>query len=183
MRTGGSGRARGVTSLPYRYFDVVFAGTGEAPVGVTVDARALPPPTGPVPDPREARTRGADTDDLTAPQGVGLGGPGVARRQAALLTPAQRRVLLALCEPMLIHNGERARARSTEETARRLDRAPDYVRNVLKDIRYRLSEAGVPGLLPKGFPGEDLRRELARWAVESGAVDRGDLGDLPEPPV
>jgi hypothetical protein len=102
--------------------------------------------------------------------------------QAALLTPAQRIALIAMCEPMLTHNGTHARPRSTSELADRLSLSPDYARNVIKDVRYRLSEAGVPGLVSADGAATgriDLRLALARWAIEWGAVTEADLADLP----
>lgn len=172
------------TSLPYRTFEIVFAGRDDEPVGVRVDARGLELPAGPVPNPREPRTRGAGDRDLVGHQRPSPGGRRAIRMQAALLTPRQRVALIALCEPMVTRNGDQARPRSTAELAARLGWTHDYARNVVKDVRYRLAEAGVPGLVPVGATppgGTDLRVALARWAVEYGAVGRQDLADLPPP--
>ncbi len=60
--------------------------------------------------------------------------------------------------------------------------SPDYARNVIKDIRYRLCDAGVPGLVSGDGTATgrtDLRLALARWAIEWGAVTAADLADLP----
>jgi hypothetical protein len=173
------------TSLPYPVFEVVFAGRDEDPVSVHVDARELPTPDRPVLDPKEAKTRGPDDPGLIDTTVPNTAGRRAARMQAALLTPAQRIALIALCEPMLTLNGSQARPRSTSDLARRLGRAPDYVRNVIKEVRQRLSDAGVPGLVcadGAAYGGTDLRLALARWAIEWGAVTPADLDELPPPP-
>ena len=82
------------------------------------------------------------------------------------LTPGQRRVLSALCAPLLA--GE-ARSATAREIAESLDLRPNYVRNVLKDTRERLSAQGVPGLLGEDNPQavEALRNALAQWAIRN----------------
>ena len=65
------------------------------------------------------------------------------------LTPGQRRVLSALCAPLLA--GE-ARSATAREIAENLNLRPNYVRNVLKDTRERLAGQGVPGLLGENNP-------------------------------
>ncbi len=82
------------------------------------------------------------------------------------LTPGQRRVLSALCAPLLA--GE-ARSATAREIAENLDLRPNYVRNVLKDTRERLSAQGVPGLLGEDNPQavEALRHALAQWAIRN----------------
>ncbi|MBU2669148.1 FHA domain-containing protein [Actinoplanes bogorensis] len=142
------------TSLPYGLFQVVFAGTDDRPVGVRVDARALSAPEPPGVDPGEDRT----------------GDVHIAGR-VALLTPAQRIALIALCEPLLTRNGAYARPRSTPELAQRLNLKPSYARNLIKDVRHQLA-----GLVSDDG---DPRLALARWAVERGAVTVRDLADLP----
>lgn len=90
-----------------------------------------------------------------------------------------------MCEPMLTRNGAYARPLSTSELARRLNLRPDYVRNLIKDVRYRLADAGVSGLIsPDGAATgrTDLRLALARWAIEWGAVTTQDLAELPPQP-
>jgi hypothetical protein len=176
------GPSSATASLPYRVFDLVFAGRDDEPVSVRVDARALTPPAPPAAAPDEEPTRGADDPGLTGAEVPNMAGRRAVRMQAALLTPAQRIVLIAMCEPMLTRNGAHARPRSTSELADRLSLRPDYARNVIKDVRYRLSEAGVPGLVSADGAATlrtDLRLALARWAIEWGAVTVADLADLP----
>jgi hypothetical protein len=181
-RRVGPGAA--TTSLPYSTFDVVFSGRDDQPVSVHIDARGLGLPELPVPDPREMPTRGVDDAGLTNRKVPNMAGCRPARTQAALLTPAQRIALIALCEPMLTSNGAHARPRTAAELADRLGLRPHYARNVIKEVRYRLSEAGVPGLVPMegaAVGWTDLRLALARWAVEWGAVTVADLTHLPQP--
>ncbi|MBM2621331.1 FHA domain-containing protein [Actinoplanes sp. LDG1-06] len=166
------------TSVGRPVFDVVFAGRDDEPVSVRVDAGGLLHPAPVVPDPREPPTRGAEDRDLVGHRALSLGGRRAGRDKAALLTPSQRRALIALCEPLLTRNGDDARPRTTGEIAARLGLTHDYARNVVKEVRERLSAAGVPGLLSPDVR-VDLRLALARWAVEYGAVTRADLGDLP----
>ena len=82
------------------------------------------------------------------------------------LTPGQRRVLSALCAPLLAGESRSATAR---EIAESLDLRPNYVRNVLKDTRERLAAQGVPGLLGEDNPQavEALRHALAQWAIRN----------------
>jgi hypothetical protein len=167
-------------SLPHPVFDVVFAGHDDHPVAVRVDAYRLTPPLPPSAEESEGRTRGADEPDLAAPRRPSLGGLRAARMQAALLTPAQRIAVTALCEPMLTRNGRLARPLSSAELAQRLGWRPDYARNVIKEARHRLSDAGVSGLVDDAAAGRtDLRLALARWAIEFGAVSEHDLAALP----
>jgi hypothetical protein len=179
------GPSSAATSLPYDTFEVVFAGRDDAPVSVQVDASGLSRPQPPVPDPREGTTRGADDLSLTERKIVNTAGRRAARQQAALLTPTQRIALIALCEPLLTRNGADARPRTTPELAHRLRWVPDYARNVIKDVRHRLSAAGVPELVSHDGAvngGTQLRWALARWAIEWGAVTVDDLDELPPPP-
>ena len=82
------------------------------------------------------------------------------------LTPGQRRVLSALCAPLLA--GE-ARSATAREIAESLNLRPNYVRNVLKETRERLAAQGVPGLLGEDNPQavEALRNALAQWAIRN----------------
>jgi hypothetical protein len=97
------------------------------------------------------------------------------------LTAAQRRVLVALCEPLLRPSGPDAGPATYRQIGARLERSPGYVRNVLKEVRETLAAAGVPGLLagPDGEDGAyDFRRPLAVWALRAAVVRPGDV----EPP-
>jgi hypothetical protein len=171
------GPASATTSLPYTTFDIIFAGADDEPVRVHIDARRLSSPELPAVDPAEEQTC-----DVTV---LGPMAEPAGRMQAALLTRAQRIALIAMCEPMLTRNGTQARPRSTTELAERLNLKPDYARNIIKDVRHRLADAGVPGLVSADGTATgriDLRLALARWAIERDAVTVGDLDDLPGQP-
>jgi hypothetical protein len=169
-------------SLPHTRFEVVFAGHDGRPVSVDVDARRLTLPQPPAVDPLEEPTLGGRELGLIGRVIPNLAGPRDARMQAALLTRTQRAALIALCEPMLTRNGPDARPRTSSELAERLGWKPDYARNVIKEVRHRLSGNGIPGLVSPDGPASgqaDLRLALARWAIEWGAVTVADLHDLP----
>jgi hypothetical protein len=100
--------------------------------------------------------------------GAGPGGPG-ATKPAAYVTPAERRLLAALCEPLLVCAGVHAVPATYREIANRAGRSPDGVRAALDALRRRLTgQDGIPGL--RGTDGPDYRLALARWAVNSGTV-------------
>jgi HrcA family winged helix-turn-helix transcription repressor len=95
------------------------------------------------------------------------------------LTAAQRRVLVALCEPLLRRRD--AEPATYRQIGERLDRAPGHVRNVLKELREALAGAGVPGLLAESLEDDrayDFRRPLAMWALRTAAVGTADLDAL-----
>ncbi len=139
-----------ITGDPHRVFTVTVVGEYGQTYPLQVDASALPHPR----PSRERPARGAATV-LTTPYD---------------LTPSQRRILAALCAPMLA--GEQTAA-SARQIAVDLDLRPNYVRNVLKEIREHLSALGVPGLVTEGRPkpGQDFRLPLAQWAIRNGMAD------------
>ncbi|WP_061298859.1 hypothetical protein [Herbidospora cretacea] len=150
-------------SLPFPLFSLVFAGAAGAAVTVNVDARAVTP--GPGQPGAEPPTASPET--VTPP---------------LALTRAQRLMLAALCEPLLVRAGPGAVPATYAQVGARLDRQPGYVRNVLKALRENLSGHGVPGLTSDddGAAHDDFRWALARWAVRTGTVTSVDLEDLPE---
>ena len=87
----------------------------------------------------------------------------------ARITPAQKRVLIALCRPFAGHRV--GAAASNQEIADELTISLDAVRTHLKAL-YR--ELDVPGLA-QNFK----RMELARRALEAGIVSERDLRDDP----
>jgi len=91
--------------------------------------------------------------------------------QAALpLTPRERRLLVALCEPMLTTSGREARPASYRQVADRLGLSDHTVRNALDALREQLVEIGIPGMI-----GSEAKDNLARYAVRSGSLTRADL--------
>jgi hypothetical protein len=107
-------------------------------------------------------------------------GPG-ATRPAAHVTPRERQLLAALCEPLLIFAGDDAVPATYREIAARVHRSSAGVRTCLDGLRRKLTERdGIPGL--RGAEGEhdaaDFRGALARWALNSGTIRRADLALL-----
>jgi hypothetical protein len=147
------------TSLPWRAFQLVFTGRAGAALTVPVDAAELSPP------PRLDRVT-LSKATLTQP---------------ISLTGAQRRILAALCEPLLTRTGPEAAPATYAQIAARLTLKPHYVRNVVKSIRESLTGHGLPGLSgdDSAEAGDDFRWPLARWAVRSGWVTTDDLAELP----
>lgn len=145
------------TSLPWRQFDVVVTGRFGREYVVHVDARGLPP----------ARS---DTDEESDSSPTVVVPP-------IMLTPAQRRLLTALCEPLLTRSGPEAGAATYRQVAERVGRRPGYVRNVFKQVREKLDSHGVPGLVSRERPdaAEDFRLPLAMWAIRSGTITKADL--------
>ncbi len=145
------------TSLPHRQFAIVFAGCGGQAVVVQVDARALTPASVTVND---VATRSPDT--VSAP---------------VALTGTQRKVLQALCTPLLTMTGDAIAPATYAEIGRALDLSPGYVRNVIKTTRETLAGAGVPGLVAEDATEarDDYRWVLARWAIRNGWVGLDDL--------
>jgi pSer/pThr/pTyr-binding forkhead associated (FHA) protein len=100
----------------------------------------------------------------------GSSGPRETRKAAAepaarRLTPAQRRVLVALCRPLI--ETRHATPATNKAIARELSVSVDAVKTQLR----RLSELlGVEGL-----PQNEKRAQLARTALESGLLSPRDL--------
>lgn len=85
------------------------------------------------------------------------------------LTAAETAVVVALCRPMLVGNGAAAVPSTYAEIGRDLGLQPGYVRNVVRRVRDRLTDAGVPGLeAGQGDGAADFRLPLARYAIQVG---------------
>ena len=98
-----------------------------------------------------------------------------ATRAALPLTQRERRLLVAVCFPLLTPSGLRSRPASYREAAVRLGLSEHTVRNHLDELRNRLADMGIPGLV--GPEGKDT---LARYAVRSGSVTVADIDGLKE---
>jgi len=99
--------------------------------------------------------------------------PGTAATNAALaLSARERRLLAAICEPLLARSGARQPA-SYDEAAGRLGIAAHTVRNQIDDLRARLLTEGVPGMV-----GPQAKDSLARYAVWSGSIRMADVRAL-----
>ena len=149
--------AAATTSLPLRHFDLVLYAAGGVPVVLNVDAGPPPPAPNWLP--------GGPSGTVTAP---------------ITLSPTQRRVLLALCEPMLTLRGPAARPATYAEIGQRLDLKPGYVRNVVKTLRESLTGHGLAGLSDDAQDAavDDFRRALAQWAVRSAWINPEQLSEL-----
>jgi hypothetical protein len=147
------------TSLPHRQFAIVITGRFGREYTVQVDARGLPIPTH------------LPVEEIAPDSTPTVISPPI------VLTPAQRRLLTALCEPLLIGSGTQATAATYRQVGVRVGRQPGYVRNVFKQIRERLDSHGVPGLVSRDRRDvyEDFRLPLAMWAIRSGTITEADL--------
>jgi hypothetical protein len=91
--------------------------------------------------------------------------------QAALsVNPRERRLLAALCEPLLTSAASNARPATYREIASRLALSEHTVRNALDALREQLLVVGIPGMI-----GPEAKDNLARYAVRSGSITVVDL--------
>ncbi|MEJ7585908.1 MAG: hypothetical protein WKF43_17900, partial [Acidimicrobiales bacterium] len=88
-------------------------------------------------------------------------------------TPAERRILAALCEPLLVARGDRARPASYAEGATRLFLSRSRVENCVADLVKKFAAAGIPGL-----EGPEAKDHLCRYAVRSGSITAADLSGI-----
>lgn len=104
------------------------------------------------------------------------------RYQTGGLSNQERRLLAALCEPVLLLAG--SRHASYREIAERLTQTPKGVRTGLDRLRNRLSDDhGIPGLRaddasidPNGY-----LQALAHWAIDTGEIDKTTIADALPP--
>ena len=89
-------------------------------------------------------------------------------------TNAERRILTALCEPLLIARGDEARPASYAQAAERLFLSRSRVENRIADLVKKYASAGVPGL-----EGPEAKDNLCRYAVRSGSISADDLEHIP----
>lgn len=139
-----------VTSLPHRRIQIVVAGMAGTTVHLDLDVSgvtAAADPPGVVPSTSEVVT-------TTAP---------------FPLTPAQRKVVEALCAPMLNRRGADAAPATYQQMGKTLNLSPQYVRNVIQTVRETLTGHGVPDLVTDDptRPGADFRWSLARYAIRN----------------
>jgi hypothetical protein len=145
IEPGGAG-----TSLPHRRLQIVIAGMAGTTVHLDLDVTGVTEPSASPPLPGEAR----DVVTTTAP---------------FPLTPAQRKVVEALCVPMLNRRGTDAAPATYQQIGAALGLSPHYVRNVIQAIRETLTGHGVPDLVSDDptRPGGDFRWSLARYAIRN----------------
>jgi hypothetical protein len=154
------GPREATTSLPHPRFSVVVTGRFGTEYAVHVDVRGLAPvERRPGPDPKAPTT-------VSSP--------------AINLTSAQRRLLAALCEPLLTRAGPHASPATYRQIGQRVGLRPGYVRNVLKQLREQLAGQGVAAMVAFRIDQvhEDFRLPLAMWALHSGTITAADLPGL-----
>jgi hypothetical protein len=154
------GPREATTSLPHPQFSVVVTGRFGCEYAVHVDLRGMAPgPRRPGPDPQTPTT-------VSSPP--------------IRLTPAQRRLLTALCEPLLTLAGPHASPATYRQIGQRVGLRPGYVRNVLKQLREQLAGQGVAAMVTFRVDrvNEDFRMPLAMWAIHSGIITVADLAGL-----
>jgi hypothetical protein len=88
---------------------------------------------------------------------------------------AERRILTALCEPLLVDRGDKARPASYAQAASRVFLSRSRVENCASDLVRKFASAGVPNL-----EGPEAKDNLCRYAVRSGSITRADLELLDE---
>ena len=152
-----------IGTMPHTLLRLVVPGRHGAIYTIHLDLRGLPEPGG-----QEAsRLETVPGDRLPTRSGP------------ENLTPRERRILAALCEPILICAGSDAVAASYGEIAQRTGGTKDAVRITLNNLRNRLSDKdGIPGLRHEGdagIAGSDYRAALARWALDSRTITEDDL--------
>lgn len=86
------------------------------------------------------------------------------------LTDADRRLLVAICRPLLTKSGRRRKPASYKEAAESLSCSPHHLRNRIDELRGRLVGVGVRRLV-----GPDAKDALAHYAVRTGAITAADL--------
>jgi hypothetical protein len=85
-------------------------------------------------------------------------------------TPAERRILTALCEPLLVDRGDKAKPASYAQAAERVFLSRSRVENCVADLVKKFAAAGVPNL-----EGPEAKDHLCRYAVRSGSIVQADL--------
>jgi hypothetical protein len=149
-----------VTSLPHRQLQIVVAGMAGTTNVLDLDVSGLTAavrPSGITPS-------ASDVVTTTAP---------------FPLTPAQRRVVEALCAPMLERRGADVAPATYQQIGTALGLSPQYVRNVIQTVRETLTGHGVPDLVTDDptRPGADFRWSLARYAIRNRWISTTPVKD------
>jgi hypothetical protein len=95
---------------------------------------------------------------------------GTATQYLLEFTPAERRILTALCEPLLVDRGDKAKPASYAQAAERVFLSRSRVENCVADLVKKFASAGVPNL-----EGPEAKDHLCRYAVRSGSIVQADL--------
>jgi hypothetical protein len=139
-----------VTSLPHRRLQIVIAGMAGTAVHLDLEVSGVTSTAGPA----DTKAPTSDVVTMTAP---------------FPLTRAQRRVIEALCAPMVSRRGADAAPASYHQIGTALNLSPQYVRKVIQTVRETLTGHGVPDLVTDDptRPGTDFRWSLARYAIRN----------------
>ena len=153
-----------VTSLPHRRLQIVVAGMAGTTVHLDLDVSGVTTAAGPP----EVKPSTSDVVTTTTP---------------FPLTPAQRKVVEALCAPMLSRRGAGAAPATYQQIGTALSLSPQYVRNVIQTVRETLTGHGVPDLVTDDptRPGTDFRWSLARYAIRNRWVEPAAPDERREP--
>jgi hypothetical protein len=89
------------------------------------------------------------------------------------LNPRERRLVAALCAPMVSRSASNNRSATYNEMGALLGVQPHTARNELDTLRSRLADLGFPGLL-----GAYGKESLAAYALRSLSVTAGDVEGL-----
>ncbi len=146
------------TSMPFAEFFVVVTGRFGREYAVHVDVQALVP-----------ERRRSPGDPMETVDGTPVG-----------LTAPQRKLLAALCEPLLTRCGSQAGPVTYRQVGARVGKSPSYVRTVLRRVRQQLAAQGVAALVAYHLDKvcKDFRLALARWAINSGTITVADVKAL-----
>ena len=139
-----------VTSLPHRRLQIVVAGMAGTTVHLDLDVSGV--------------TAAVGLSDIAPPTA-----DVVTTTTPFPLSPAQRKVVEALCAPMLNRHGAAAVPATYQQIGTMLGLSPQYVRNVIQTVRETLAGHGVPDLVTDDptRPGADFRWSLARYAIRN----------------
>jgi hypothetical protein len=109
----------------------------------------------------------------SVPQGALRGSPDLEASTVVRpfeLTAAESAIVQALCGPMLLGQGRAAVPATYQQAADAVSlTSAAYVRNRVKAIRDRATEAGIPGLGGENQPiADDYRRPFCEFAIANG---------------
>ena len=111
-----------------------------------------------------------DGSPAAEPTPMSITSDGPATQYLLEFTKAERRILTALCEPLLIDRGDKAKPASYAQAAERVFLSRSRVENCVSDLVRKFAGAGVPNL-----EGPEAKDNLCRYAVRSGSINQADL--------
>lgn len=115
-----------------------------------------------------------EAEGAARPEGPSPDPDGPATQYLLDFTPAERRILAALCEPLLVQRGDKAKPASYAKAAERLYLSRSRVENCVADLVKKFASAGIPGL-----EGPEAKDNLCRYSVRTGSIGAKDLDLIP----